>query len=157
MNRPPDLRDIAPADRLRGPDPTGLGAEERPWGGFVVVDHGPGFKVKRVLVRPGGRLSLQSHRHRTEHWYVVHGEATVTLDGRVDLVRVGESVDVPVGAIHRLENFGAADLVVVEVQRGPYLGEDDIHRYEDAYRRAGEADASPEAEADAGPDRPDRR
>ncbi len=120
------------------PDAGAADAETRPWGGFVVVDRGPGFKVKRVLVRPGGRLSLQSHRYRTEHWYVVDGVATVTIDARVAVLTAGQSTDVPVGAIHRLENFGPEDLVIVEVQRGDYLGEDDIFRYDDVYRR-GEA------------------
>lgn len=122
-------------------------AEERPWGGFVVLHQAPGYKVKRVLVRPGGRLSLQSHRHRTEHWYVVHGEATVTVSDSRGVFGPGESIDVPVEAIHRLENFGAVDLVVVEVQRGPYLGEDDIVRYDDVYRRH---EPEPAAGADAG-------
>ncbi len=139
------LTGAVPHDGLRAAD-----AETRPWGGFVVVDRGPGFKVKRVLVRPGGRLSLQSHRHRTEHWYVVDGEATVTIDGARTILVAGRSIDVPVGAIHRLENFGAGDLVIVEVQRGDYLGEDDIFRYDDAYRR-GETELSPDDNAVVAP------
>ena len=110
--------------------------ERRPWGAFYVLDEGPGFKVKRIVVTPQGRLSLQSHKRRREHWTVVSGVATVTVGEDVrELVR-GQSVDIPLGDRHRLENFGTADVELIEVQFGDYLGEDDIVRYDDAYDRA---------------------
>ena len=110
--------------------------ETRPWGAFYVLDEGPGYKVKRIVVTPQGRLSLQSHKHRAEHWTVVAGTATVTVDDTVRELKRGEAVDVPKGARHRLENFGAADVELIEVQFGDYLGEDDIVRYDDVYQRA---------------------
>ena len=104
--------------------------ETRPWGSFYVLDEGPGFKVKRLVVTPGGRLSLQSHRHRTEHWTVVAGEATVTIGDEVLRLTRGEAADIPRGSVHRLENFAASgDVEVIEVQFGDYLEEDDIVRY----------------------------
>jgi len=111
-------------------------SEERPWGSYHVLDERPGFRVKRIVVTPGGRLSLQSHRHRSEHWSVVNGIATVTVDGRVVTLSRGHSTDIPKGAIHRLENHHSDLLEVIEVQLGDYLGEDDIIRYDDAYQRA---------------------
>jgi mannose-1-phosphate guanylyltransferase/mannose-6-phosphate isomerase len=107
----------------------------RPWGTYTVLEEGPGFKIKRIEVNPGGRLSLQSHRQRSEHWVVVVGEATVTLDGEVRTVRRNESTFVPVGSRHRLENRGPEPLHIIEVQVGPYLGEDDIQRHDDHYGR----------------------
>ena len=109
--------------------------ETRPWGSFYVVDEGSGFKVKRIVVTPQGRLSLQSHKHRSEHWTVVSGEATVTVGDAVQTLTRGESVDIPQGFVHRLENFGRGDIQVIEVQFGDYLGEDDIVRYDDVYQR----------------------
>jgi mannose-6-phosphate isomerase-like protein (cupin superfamily) len=110
--------------------------ETRPWGCFYVLEEGPGFKVKRIVVSPQGRLSLQSHEHRAEHWTVVAGEATVTVGEAVQVLRRGQSVDIRQGDRHRLENFGAEDVELIEVQFGECLGEDDIVRYEDAYQRA---------------------
>lgn len=110
--------------------------EKRPWGAFYVLDEGPGYKVKRIVVAPQGRLSLQSHSHRSEHWTVVAGEATVTVGDSVLRLKRGDAVDIAKGARHRLENFGTIDVEVIEVQFGDYLGEDDIVRYEDAYQRA---------------------
>lgn len=112
-----------------------LDQDSRPWGEWRVVDVAAGYQVKRITVIPGQRLSLQSHRHRAEHWIVVAGEATCEVEGQVVLARAGESVDVPVGALHRLSNASDRPLVVVEVQRGDYLGEDDIVRHEDDYGR----------------------
>jgi mannose-6-phosphate isomerase len=111
-------------------------AEVRPWGSFHVLDQGTGFKVKRIVVQPGGRLSLQSHRHRSEHWTIVSGEATATLKSTIYKLSRGQSLDIGEGDIHRLENLGNGNLEVIEVQFGHYLGEDDIQRYEDAYNRA---------------------
>ena len=110
-------------------------AESRPWGSFYVIDQGIGFKVKRIVVKQGGRLSLQSHLHRSEHWTIVSGKATATLKSAVHKLSRGQSLDICEGDIHRLENFGNGELVVIEVQFGDYLGEDDIQRYEDAYDR----------------------
>lgn len=109
---------------------------ERPWGHFESLALGERFQVKRIVVTPGGRLSLQSHVHRSEHWIVVEGTATVTVDDRVELLSENQSIYVPLGAVHRLENFGKVPLTLIEVQSGPYLGEDDIVRYEDIYDRA---------------------
>src|SRR5436305_5445493 len=110
--------------------------DRRPWGSFTVLDEGEGFKVKRIEVLPGKRLSYQRHARRAEHWVVVAGAARVTLDGGERVVRRGEAVDIPVGAAHRVENLGADLLVFIEVQRGDYLGEDDITRLEDDFGRA---------------------
>lgn len=110
--------------------------ETRPWGSFYVLDEASGFKVKRIVVTPQGRLSLQSHVHRSEHWTVVSGEATVTVGEAVRTLTRGESIDIPQGFQHRLENFGAADVELIEVQFGDYLGEDDIVRYDDVYQRS---------------------
>ena len=107
----------------------------KPWGSFVILDERPGFKVKRLDVENGGRLSLQSHAHRSEHWTVASGIATVTLDGNVMKLRSGQAIDIPAGALHRLENLDEAPVTVIEVQFGHYLGEDDIVRYDDAYER----------------------
>ena len=110
-------------------------SEERPWGSFQVIDEGQGFKVKRIVVKEGGRLSLQSHKHRSEHWTVVNGTATVTVDNSVAAMKRGAAIDVPLGAKHRLENLHQGEVEIIEVQFGDYLGEDDIIRYEDAYAR----------------------
>jgi mannose-6-phosphate isomerase len=111
-------------------------SETRPWGAFHVLEEQTGFKVKRLHVTPGGRLSLQSHKHRSEHWTVVNGTATVTVDDKVKTFTRGQSIDIPLGAKHRLENFGRDDVEIIEVQFGDYLGEDDIVRYEDVYSRS---------------------
>jgi mannose-6-phosphate isomerase-like protein (cupin superfamily) len=110
-------------------------SEDRPWGSFHVLDEGEGFKVKRIVVTPGGRLSLQSHKHRGEHWTVVTGIATVIVDDRVLTLSRSQSVDIPQGAKHRLENHHGDLVEIIEVQFGDYLGEDDIVRYDDAYNR----------------------
>ena len=109
---------------------------ERPWGEWLVVDTGAGFAVKRILVRPGGRLSLQKHRHRQEHWVVVAGTAQVTLDAAVLEVPAGASIHIPLGAVHRVQNTGEHDLVFIEVQSGAVLDENDIERLEDDYGRS---------------------
>ena len=108
---------------------------ERPWGIYEVLTEAEGYKVKRITVVPGGRLSLQSHKHRAEHWVVVTGTATVTVGKTVQKVSVNEHVHIPLQAKHRLENDTGAPLVLIEVQSGYYLGEDDIIRYEDIYER----------------------
>lgn len=109
--------------------------DHRPWGWFEVLVVGDGFKVKRIHVHPGAALSLQSHKYRSEHWIVVEGIARVTIDDDIKLVEGGESVFVPLGAIHRIENTGTLPLVLIEIQIGNYFGEDDIVRYSDVYAR----------------------
>lgn len=108
----------------------------RPWGSYEGVAHGARFQVKRIVVRPGAKLSLQKHYHRAEHWVVVAGTAIVERDQERILLRENESVYLPLGCVHRLENPGMIPLTLIEVQSGPYLGEDDIVRIEDTYGRA---------------------
>ena len=108
---------------------------EKPWGAYKVLDLGDGYQVKWLDVKPGARLSYQAHEHRSEHWAVVTGTATVTLDDKVIEVPCGEHIYIPVRARHRLENRGQEMIRVVEVQSGDYLGEDDIVRFEDDYGR----------------------
>lgn len=109
--------------------------DRRPWGSYTVLEEDRNFKVKRIEVLPGKRLSYQKHAQRAEHWFVVEGTAKVTLDGKELLIGAGEAIDVPVGTAHRVENPGETDLVFIEVQRGTYLGEDDIVRLQDDYGR----------------------
>lgn len=109
--------------------------DERPWGSYTVLDEGPGYKVKRIEVKPESRLSYQRHAHRAEHWFVITGKALVTLDGLEITVNAGEAIDIPIGGAHRIMNFGNEPLVFIEVQRGEYLGEDDIVRLQDDYGR----------------------
>ncbi len=110
---------------------------ERPWGRYVVLADEADHKVKRIIVKPGRRLSYQRHAHRAEHWLIVRGSALVVLDGKELHPAPGEAVDVPIGALHRIENVGDDDVVFVEVQLGDYFGEDDIVRVEDDFGRAG--------------------
>lgn len=110
-------------------------SDERPWGSWEVLDDGPDFKVKRITVRPRARLSLQTHAHRSEHWVVVSGVATCTVGDREVVLLPGECVHVPVGEKHRIGNRHADALIVIEVQLGSYLGEDDIVRLQDDYGR----------------------
>ena len=109
--------------------------DRRPWGSYTVLEEGRNFKVKRIEVLPGKRLSYQKHAQRAEHWFVIEGTAKVTLDDRDVLIAAGEAIDIPVGSAHRVENPGAEDLIFIEVQRGSYLGEDDIVRLEDDFGR----------------------
>jgi mannose-1-phosphate guanylyltransferase/mannose-6-phosphate isomerase len=107
----------------------------RPWGYYESIDMGERFQVKRIVVIPGGKLSLQKHRHRAEHWVVVHGTAEVTIGDKVTAVHENESIYIPIGSVHRLANQGKIPLELIEVQTGSYLGEDDIERIEDIYKR----------------------
>lgn len=109
--------------------------DRRPWGSYTVLEEGSTFKVKRIEVLPGKRLSYQKHSQRAEHWFVVEGTAKVTLDGRNIEVSAGEAIDIPIESAHRVENPGDVDLIFIEVQRGSYLGEDDIVRLEDDFGR----------------------
>ena len=112
---------------------------DRPWGHYLVLCEDAGYKVKRFVVTPGKRLSLQRHAKRSELWQVVRGEALVTLGTGTARLSPGGTVAIPVGALHRVESVGAEDLVVIEVQMGEYVGEDDIERFEDDFGRAAEA------------------
>ena len=112
-----------------------LPRDYRPWGWYESLALGPRFQVKRIVVNPGAALSLQSHHHRSEHWIVVAGTAKVTIDDEVKLVTENQSVYIPLGAVHRMENPGKLPLTLIEVQTGSYFGEDDIIRYEDVYSR----------------------
>jgi mannose-1-phosphate guanylyltransferase/mannose-6-phosphate isomerase len=107
----------------------------RPWGNYQSIDAGDRHQVKRIVVKPGSRLSLQKHHHRSEHWIVVRGTARVTVNELVQIVHENESIYIPIGAVHRLENPGKIVLELIEVQTGSYLGEDDIIRIEDDYQR----------------------
>lgn len=136
MDRAQDVRLAVEALKAEG----AVQAEEyprvhRPWGWYETLVTGPRFQVKRIIVQPGGKLSLQSHRKRAEHWVVVVGTARVTIGGRAEELGPDQSCYVPLGERHRLENPGGEDLQLIEVQSGEYLGEDDITRYDDAYAR----------------------
>ncbi|NVJ64338.1 MAG: cupin domain-containing protein, partial [Flavobacteriaceae bacterium] len=109
--------------------------DRRPWGWYETLALSDRFQVKRIHVNPGAALSLQSHHHRSEHWIVVQGTAKVTVDDEVKLITENQSVYIPLGAVHRMENPGKVPMVLIEVQTGSYLGEDDIIRYEDVYAR----------------------
>ena len=108
---------------------------ERPWGWYEVIDQGERFKVKNIEVKPGHRLSLQKHHHRTEHWVVVSGTAEVQLNEDKQLLGENQSMYIPLGCMHRLSNPGKIPLKIIEVQSGSYLGEDDIVRFRDFYGR----------------------
>lgn len=107
----------------------------RPWGSYTVLEDSDHYKVKKIVVDPRAKLSLQSHAYRTEHWVVTSGKAKATINGKVSMLEVGESIGVPLGAKHRLENPIQQPLEIIEVQQGEYLGEDDIVRYDDKYKR----------------------
>lgn len=107
----------------------------RPWGSFTVLEEGPRYKVKRLVVHPGQKLSLQSHRQRAEHWVVIEGTAKVTNGEKEFLLKENEAAFISQGTKHRLENPGTGPLAIIEVQVGSYLGEDDIQRFDDLYGR----------------------
>lgn len=111
--------------------------DKRPWGSFTVLEDAAGYKVKRIEVLPGKRLSYQRHSRRSEHWFVVSGDGVVTLDGKEIPVVTHTSIDIPKGAAHRIANNGSELLVFIEVQHGEYFGEDDIVRLEDDFGRIG--------------------
>ena len=118
-----------------------LERDDRPWGSYDVLDDSATHKVKRIAVHPGKRLSYQRHSRRAEHWFVVAGTALVTLDDAAVELAVGDAIDIPRGAAHRIANPGETQLVFIEVQHGDYFGEDDIERLEDDFGRAGGGDA----------------
>ena len=123
-------------DKAETPETSPL-FDRRPWGTFTVLDEGENYKVKRIEVLPGKRLSYQKHAQRAEHWMVVAGRAKVTLNDQEIILGVGETVDIPIGAAHRIENPQDEALVFIEIQRGSYLGEDDIVRLQDDFDRVG--------------------
>jgi len=138
-SRAQDVKLAVQALKEKGaPQATSFPKDHRPWGWFESLVVGSRFQVKRILVHPGASLSLQSHFHRSEHWIVVEGTARVTVDEEVQLMTENESVYIPLGAVHRLENPGKVPMVLIEVQTGAYVGEDDIVRYEDLYARNAE-------------------
>ncbi len=108
---------------------------QRPWGAYTILEEGPQYKIKRVVVNPGSKLSLQKHMHRSEHWVVVSGTAKVINGTQEMIVHVNESTYIPKNTMHRLENPGKIPLILIEVQSGEYLEEDDIERFEDDYGR----------------------
>ncbi len=108
---------------------------EKPWGSFEILQSGKKFLVKKIFVKPGGVLSLQSHEYRSEHWIVAEGEAEVTIDKKVINLKENENIFIPKGAIHRMANRKDGDLVIIEMWYGDHLYENDIKRYEDIYER----------------------
>jgi mannose-1-phosphate guanylyltransferase/mannose-6-phosphate isomerase len=126
---------VAQLKAANRPEAIGHTKVYRPWGSYQTVDHGDRFQVKRLVVKPGAKLSAQMHHHRAEHWIVVHGTAKVTRDAEELLVFENQSIYLPMGVRHRLENPGKVPLHLIEVQSGSYLGEDDIVRFEDVYGR----------------------
>ena len=112
-----------------------MGDDLRPWGRYAILQEDLAHKVKTIYVNPGSRFSYQRHQHRSEHWFIVSGEAKVTHNGTEILMGPGDSIDIAQGDLHRLENIGAIEVVFVEVQTGTYFGEDDIERIEDDYAR----------------------
>jgi mannose-1-phosphate guanylyltransferase/mannose-6-phosphate isomerase len=127
---------VAKLKAAKRPEATDHKRVHRPWGYYESVDMGERFQVKRIVVIPGGMLSLQKHRHRAEHWVVVRGTAEVTIGDTIQNVHENESVYIPIGSVHRLTNKGKIPLELIEVQTGSYLGEDDIERIEDIYKRS---------------------
>ena len=107
----------------------------KPWGSFEIIDEGAKYKVKKIIVNPGGKLSLQSHKHRSEHWLIASGSAEVILDEKIHSLGENDNIFIPQGSKHRLTNPGKIDLSLIEVQSGSYVGEDDIVRFEDMYGR----------------------
>ncbi len=135
-SRAQDVKKAVAALKAKGAkQATEFPRDHRPWGWFETLALSDRFQVKRIVVKPGAALSLQSHVHRAEHWIVVEGTAKVTVDETVKLISENQSVYIPLGAVHRMENPGKVPMVLIEVQTGTYLGEDDIVRYEDVYSR----------------------
>ena len=136
MDRAQEVKQAVAALKAKAaPQAETLPRDYRPWGWYESLVVGQRFQVKRIVVHPGAALSLQSHHHRAEHWIVVEGTAKVTVDREVKLIAENQSIYIPLGAVHRMENPGKVTLTLIEVQTGSYLGEDDIIRYEDVYSR----------------------
>jgi mannose-1-phosphate guanylyltransferase/mannose-6-phosphate isomerase len=136
LDRAQDVKQVVDRLKSEGSDRHVAHVEVlRPWGSYQTIDAGRHFQVKQLTVKPGARLSLQSHRHRAEHWVVVEGRARVTRDEEVFELGPNQSTYIPIGTRHRLENPGQDTLRVIEIQSGDYLGEDDIERFDDIYGR----------------------
>ncbi len=136
-DRAQDVKQVVEALKQRGHESFRLHRTvSRPWGTYTLLEEGPRFKIKRIVVKPGASLSLQMHHHRSEHWIVVSGTARVTNGEDESMVYTNQSTYIPAGNKHRLENPGKLELVLIEVQSGEYVGEDDIVRFEDKYGRA---------------------
>ena len=135
-DRVQDAKTIASTLKIQGRSEWDLHREVcRPWGKYDSIDQGERYQVKRITVKPGAKLSVQMHHHRAEHWVVVSGSARVTNGDDTFLLSENESTYIPIGVVHALENPGKVPLEIIEIQSGGYLGEDDIVRYEDVYRR----------------------
>ena len=117
-------------------NPNKLEISHRPWGDYIVLADEPDHKVKRITVLPGKRLSLQRHRQRMEHWYFLHGQGVITLGDQEIAVAPGSTADITPMTLHRISNTGSEQLVLIEIQRGDYFGEDDIERFDDDFGRA---------------------
>jgi len=138
MTKHVEVMDLVAQLKAAGRSETSLHREVfRPWGSYDSVDNGDRFQVKRLMVHPGGVLSLQIHHHRAEHWVVVSGTARITRGDETYLLEENQSTYIPIGVRHRIENPGRIPLHIIEVQSGSYLGEDDIVRLEDRYGRQG--------------------
>lgn len=136
MAHPQEVPQLSAVSLTPSTPSKGIAATElRPWGAFTILEEGRGYKIKRIEVKPGHRLSLQMHHHRSEHWIVVSGTAKVTCGDRELMLGSNQSTYVPQCTNHRLENPGVIPLVLIEVQNGEYLGEDDIVRFQDDYAR----------------------
>ena len=109
---------------------------EKPWGSFEILKSGKKFLVKKIFVKPGGVLSLQSHEHRSEHWIIAEGQAEVTIDKNIKVLKENETIFIPKGATHRIANHNNEDLIIIEMWYGERLDENDIKRYEDTYNRS---------------------
>ena len=134
--RAQDVRElVTKLKNAKRTEPTEHRRGRRPWGYYDSIDRGERFQVKRIVVHPGGTLSLQKHHHRAEHWVVVRGTAEITIGDNVTSVHENESIYISIGAVHRLANRGKIPLELIEVQTGSYLGEDDIVRLNDVYKR----------------------
>ena len=141
-DRAQDVKQIVTQLKANGHEAYRLHREvHRPWGTYTVLEEGPHFKIKRIVVKPGAALSLQMHHHRSEHWVVVAGMARVVNGDKTSLVNTNESTFIPAGHKHRVDNPGKLDLVMIEVQSGTYLAEDDIVRFQDVYGRATDTQA----------------
>ena len=137
MDRDQEVKDIVAQLKLRGPRELPHPSHgRRPWGTYTVLEEGRGYKIKRIEVKPQGVLSLQMHHHRSEHWIVVSGTAKVVPTSASSWCMTNESTYIPAGHKHRVENPGVVELVMIEVQSGDYLGEDDIVRFSDVYGRS---------------------
>ena len=108
---------------------------QRPWGRYEILQSSQSHQVKTIGVSPGKRLSYQRHQKRAEHWFIVQGQARITLEGDIFEMGTGDSIDIEIGELHRIENIGTTDVIFIEVQTGTYFGEDDIERIEDDYSR----------------------